>query len=132
MNTLVLVFAATVAVNFDDEKNAALPPLVEYPYVSIYYSNPTVKPVVKIPDCRKTKDAEKGSAVVSAENCAFKSPLYEVTARSEFTSERPVVFAAANCKGLKGELGRRPEKLSNWRDLVDAEWFKYKKEKLAR
>ena len=102
MNTLVLVFAATVAVNFDDEGNAALPPLVEYPYVSIYYSNPTVKPDEK------------------------------VTVRSEFTSERPVVFAAANCKGLKGELGRRPEKLSNWRDLVDAEWFKYKKEKLAR
>ena len=85
--------------------------------------------VVKVPDCRRTKEAETGSAVVSAEDCAFKSPLYEVTARSEFTSERPVIFAAAKCKGLKGGLGRRPEKLANWRELVDKEWTAYKKGK---
>ena len=84
---------------------------------------------MKVPDCRKTKEAETGEAVVSAENCAFKSPLYEVTANSEFTSERPVVFAAAKCKGLKGGLGRRPEKLANWRELVDKEWTAYKKGK---
>lgn len=84
-------------------------------------------PVVRVPDCRKNK-GDAGTGIVSAEKCTFKSPLYRVTSVSEFTSERPVVFAAANCMGLRGKLGEQAKPQKNYTELVDAEWLRYKKE----